>query len=1430
MDTTPMPEETRNNSQTQSTTMTTITDITRRESSAQFQKEKELCLQYFDGWLQHDQVSFVEQLLSKMCHYQHGHVNTFLRPMLQRDFISLLPIKGLDHVAEKILSYLDAKSMCSAELVCKEWYRVISDGMLWKKLIERKVRTDSLWRGLADRRGWGQYLFKPKPGETHPNHTFYRRLYPKIIQDIDSIESNWKCGRHNLQRINCRSENSKGVYCLQYDDQKIVSGLRDNTIKIWDKNSMSCVKVLTGHTGSVLCLQYDDKVIISGSSDSTVSRVWDVNSGELVNTLIHHCEAVLHLRFNNGMMVTCSKDRSIAVWDMVSAGEINLRRVLVGHRAAVNVVDFDEKYIVSASGDRTIKVWNTSSCEFVRTLNGHKRGIACLQYRERLVVSGSSDNTIRLWDIECGACLRVLDGHEELVRCIRVDNKRIVSGAYDGKIKVWDLAAALDPRAPAGTLCLRTLVLPVFASGWARRPSQGKSYGREYIEPFKNDIDDMFMSGIEDKSNKTGPGRMLEQLRLKYPDRLDLPSESEIRQRISSLFAKYKKHGTIETKRRGIIDFYRRRIYDIVSDSSFQIKPAAALRKFLDACTDEEKSEETFPEDKKIKTYVSQIKSQHAKTNLSEQSEHSGRVFRLQFDEFQIVSSSHDDTILIWDFLNCSPPEAAGGNVANRSPSRTYTYSEERESLYGSTSHFQNQKWSNSDSQITSNILFQLFAPLLTSQYIMQSHFHNAYSSIVCEDELRLTFASENGHQFLAVSFDEEESENFAAKRLKVFIKLVNLLYGAAYNALKSEFVSGSDARPKLLSSLVGKWEKLRLEDQPFLIEAIERVLVNRTLTSICIKLLEHVLESMKKVISSPQSACHAFIVIGTKLLNFYSSRNSSSLSSSDILLLIILANTVHSQDKKLKHVGITASLQLSYESAASEKSNDYVSEPKSEPSRISRLKRRASFIKKFYPGQHKDSSIKRVSRHMDITHHLLFLQTSEGTAIPHIVYSIRIVSGVVLVIVCEAGKRLLTKFLVNSMEVLLAAHVEENGFRSKEAASKLEIGMVKILNLVIQYKSDNETIDSYESDDVDLSEHEDDGVMLSDSWKRISDIFSDCRPNSLPELVRNFSGVNPALNCNANNSVLDCFKKFITNDVIVLVVLSCDRIVSYGTQRVIKAVSIKWEHILKLQFIGYLRKIGQIEKNAQMDSAISSLYISLRELYFHLIYSPEVMCEQFVTVAVQETLLSLQKEIKFKLTDYIDYLVVKSTQNITMTSYPLLIILYYPGLLHFIYVDRTNDFMFAPCICKESLAPAEDVAESESDLISLSMGKIWKMVEFTQKQILLGHTSVMWRDTKHYCTYFLWFEDGLGNALSPRKSSLNLHHLPPPGALSGDFYKKYTKECFPDIPLDKIHCYELLCIHVGATSAAFVINFSRRLAAQLWEISGNTASPLDLT
>lgn len=62
-----------------------------RKLSASYEKEKELCIKYFEQWSESDQVEFVEHLISQMCHYQHGHINSYLKPMLQRDFITALP-------------------------------------------------------------------------------------------------------------------------------------------------------------------------------------------------------------------------------------------------------------------------------------------------------------------------------------------------------------------------------------------------------------------------------------------------------------------------------------------------------------------------------------------------------------------------------------------------------------------------------------------------------------------------------------------------------------------------------------------------------------------------------------------------------------------------------------------------------------------------------------------------------------------------------------------------------------------------------------------------------------------------------------------------------------------------------------------------------------------------------------------------------------------------------------------------------------------------------------------------------------------------------------------------------------------------------------------------------------------------------------------
>ncbi|OAF71238.1 putative E3 ubiquitin ligase complex SCF subunit sconB [Intoshia linei] len=422
-------------------------------------KNDDIALNYkcFKKLTQEDKVTFVKIALIDMNRHQISSINHFLKPILKRDFISLFSAMGLYDVSAKIINHFDSNTIQSAEMVSRDWITILNTSLAWRKLLYYACQKNSTLFNLI-KRIKSDNLINPK-NAIPPlcDNKFFKTLYNRSRYLLAKLDENWKNGQYNLRKINCNSTASKGVYCFQYDNNKIICGLRDNTMKIWSRHTLNCTHVLRGHSGSILCLQYDENIVISGSSDSTM-KIWDVNTGELLNTLSYHVEAVLHLKFLKDMLVSCSKDRSVAIWKICSPTDIKYVTALVGHRAAVNVVDFDMRYIVSASGDRSIKIWYTNSLEFVRTLNGHKRGIACLQFRNNLIITGSSDNTIRIWDINIGDCIRVLEGHNELVRCIRFNDSIIVSGAYDGKIKIWDLRAAVDLTSTETNFCIITLM------------------------------------------------------------------------------------------------------------------------------------------------------------------------------------------------------------------------------------------------------------------------------------------------------------------------------------------------------------------------------------------------------------------------------------------------------------------------------------------------------------------------------------------------------------------------------------------------------------------------------------------------------------------------------------------------------------------------------------------------------------------------------------------------------------------------------------------------------------------------------------------------------------------------------------------------------------------------------------------------------------
>lgn len=80
-----------------------------------YMEERQACVKHFEKWSETQQVEFVEYLLSKMCHYQHGHINSYLKPMLQRDFITALPGKLILFLNELTSTFLLYKALKSVQ-------------------------------------------------------------------------------------------------------------------------------------------------------------------------------------------------------------------------------------------------------------------------------------------------------------------------------------------------------------------------------------------------------------------------------------------------------------------------------------------------------------------------------------------------------------------------------------------------------------------------------------------------------------------------------------------------------------------------------------------------------------------------------------------------------------------------------------------------------------------------------------------------------------------------------------------------------------------------------------------------------------------------------------------------------------------------------------------------------------------------------------------------------------------------------------------------------------------------------------------------------------------------------------------------------------------------------------------------------------------
>ncbi|RCI16755.1 hypothetical protein L249_3015 [Ophiocordyceps polyrhachis-furcata BCC 54312] len=304
----------------------------------------------------------------------------------------------------------------------------------------------------------------PSLRQLHLFKSLYRRHY--------MIRRNWTSDDVKPSHVAFAAHPRHVITCLQFDNDKIITGSDDTLIHIYDTKTGKLRKKLVGHEGGVWALQYEGNILVSGSTDRSV-RVWDMERGLCQQVFYGHTSTVRCLQIlmptqtgrdaagrpmmrpEKPLIITGSRDSQLRVWRLPEIGSRRyiqthppaqesdcpyFIRALMGHSHSVRAISAHGDTLVSGSYDCTVRVWRISTGDSLHILRGHTQKVysVVLDHERNRCISGSMDSLVKIWDLGTGSCLHTLEGHSLLVGLLDLRDERLVSAAADSTLRIWE--------------------------------------------------------------------------------------------------------------------------------------------------------------------------------------------------------------------------------------------------------------------------------------------------------------------------------------------------------------------------------------------------------------------------------------------------------------------------------------------------------------------------------------------------------------------------------------------------------------------------------------------------------------------------------------------------------------------------------------------------------------------------------------------------------------------------------------------------------------------------------------------------------------------------------------------------------------------------------------------------------------------------------
>jgi WD40 repeat protein len=288
------------------------------------------------------------------------------------------------------------------------------------------------------------------------------------------------------------------------DGQRIVSGSRDGTVRVWSIITLEELAKLTQGQYYVCTITFSpDGARFVTSSVAGLIHIWDsATLQQLVELelnretftyhmwLTHDSTSYCSMFSNDGTRIVAAAGGDVCVWSAMTFEELGKVKGhaplalspddtrIVACRSSSTLTELvvydattleallnletltggvrsiafspDNRQVVFGLTDNSLRVWKTLTWKEVAILRGQKLGAmtsVVFSSCGTRIVSASSDQIIRLWDAATYEELAKLKGHEESVYAVAFspDGTKVVSGSQDKTVRIW---SAVDVKGP----------------------------------------------------------------------------------------------------------------------------------------------------------------------------------------------------------------------------------------------------------------------------------------------------------------------------------------------------------------------------------------------------------------------------------------------------------------------------------------------------------------------------------------------------------------------------------------------------------------------------------------------------------------------------------------------------------------------------------------------------------------------------------------------------------------------------------------------------------------------------------------------------------------------------------------------------------------------------------------------------------------------